>query len=262
MFVHEISPVIVSFGGLTLRWYGLLFVIGLLLNFFFTRWVFKREKYPVSHFETVALFLFIGMVIGARLGHVFFYEADFYLQHPLEILYIWKGGLASHGAAIGLFIAYLLWLVFQRVRFAKYADLLVLGMPITAGFVRLGNFFNSEIVGRPTDGSWGVVFTRLGEDFPRHPSQFYEAGLSFAIFFVLFFVYRYYYKKLPPLFILFLYVLLYFSTRFIVEFWKKRHILSYDIPLSMGQWLSIVPVVIALGYFIYVGIRRSKATDS
>lgn len=258
MFVHDISREIATFGPLTLRWYGLFFVIGILINFFFTRWVFKREKYPVEHLETAAIFLFLGMVIGARLGHVFFYEADFYLSNPIEILKIWKGGLASHGAAIGLLVFYLLWLKFQKVKFTKYADILVLGMPITAGFVRIGNFFNSEIVGRATNSDYGVIFKKLGEDFPRHPSQFYEAGLSFAIFFVLLWVYIKFYKKLPPLFILFLYVLLYFITRFLVEFWKERHILSYDIPFSMGQWLSIIPVLIALGYFGYIVYKKKS----
>jgi len=256
MFIHEISREIATFGDLTLRWYGLMFVIGLLLNYFYTVWIFKREKYPVEHFETAAIFLFIGMVVGARLGHVFFYESDFYMSHPIEILKIWNGGLASHGAAIGLLVFYFLWLKFQKVEFSKYADVLVLGMPITAGFVRIGNFFNSEIIGKPTDGSWGVVFTKLGEDFPRYPSQFYEAGLSFTIFFILFFVYIKYYKKLPPLFILFLYVLLYFSTRFVVEFWKEREFTPYGLSLSMGQFLSVLPVLIAVGYFVYIAVRK------
>ncbi|MCD6109711.1 prolipoprotein diacylglyceryl transferase [bacterium] len=258
MFVQNISREITTFGGLTLRWYGLMFVIGLLINYFFTRWVFKREKYPLDYFDTVALFLFIGMVIGARLGHVFFYDASFYLSHPIEILKIWKGGLASHGAAIGLLVAYLLWIKFQHVKFTKYIDVLVLGMPITAGFVRIGNFFNSEILGKPTDGTWGIVFKKLGEDFPRYPTQFYEAGLSFGIFFILFWVYLKFYKKLPPMFIMFLYVFLYFLTRFIVEFWKERQAFTYDIPLSMGQWLSIIPVLLAVFYFVYIAVRKKK----
>lgn len=258
IFVHDISREIVSLGGLTLRWYGLLFIIGLIINFLVLRWVFKREKYPIEHLESVALFLFIGMVVGARLGHVFFYDAGYFLSNPLEILMIWKGGLASHGAAIGVFIAYLLWLKFQKVKFSKYVDIIVLGMPITSGFVRIGNFFNSEIVGKATDGSWGVVFNKLGEDFPRHPSQFYEAGLSFLIFFILFWVYLKLYRKIPHLFILFLYIFLYFSTRFIVEFWKERHVLSLDYPLSMGQILSIIPILIALGYFGYLLLRKKS----
>lgn len=149
------------------------------------------------------------------------------------------------------FVAYLLWIWVHKKRFSIYLDFIAIAVPIAAGFVRLGNFFNSEIVGRATDGTWGVVFQKLGEDFPRHPSQLYESGLSFAIFIVLLVVYLKWYKKVPPLFIFFLYIGLYFITRFLVEFWKERHILPYDIPLSMGQWLSIVPIVLALGYFIF-----------
>lgn len=258
MFYHDISPIILDIGPLSLRWYGLLFVIGLIITFFVLRWIFKREKLDVLDLESVALYLFIGMVVGARLGHVFFYEAGYYLANPLEILMIWKGGLASHGAAIGVLITYILWVWIHKKKFTLYADLLVIAFPITAGFVRLGNFFNSEIVGRATDGTWGVVFQRLGEDFPRHPSQLYESALSFAIFGVLFAVYMKWFKKLPPLFILFLYVGLYFITRFLVEFVKERHVLSYDIPLSMGQWLSIVPVIIALGYFGWIALKKKK----
>lgn len=256
MFIHDISRELVSFGSLSIRWYGLMFMIGVVLNFIVVYCIFRREKYPLEHLETVAIFLFLGMVIGARLGHVFFYEADFYLNNPIEILKIWEGGLASHGAAIGVFVAYLLWMLVYKVKFTKYADILVIGMPITAGFVRIGNFFNSEIVGRPTNGEWGVIFKRLGEGFPRHPSQLYEAGLSFAIFFVLLFVYLKYFKKLPSLFILFLYIFLYFLTRFIVEFWKERHVLPMDFPLSIGQILSILPIILAIGYFIFVAIIK------
>ncbi len=258
MFIHTITPEIFSYGPITVRWYGLLFVIGIILNYLILLWVFKREGHKVADLESIVIYLFIGMVVGARLGHVFFYNAEYFLSNPLEILAIWKGGLASHGAAIGVFLAYIIWLLVHKVKFVKYIDLIVLGMPVTAGFVRIGNFFNSEIVGRPTDGSWGVVFTRLGEEFPRYPSQFYEAGLSFLIFFILMWVYKKFYKKLPPLFIMFLYVLLYFSTRFLVEFWKERHVIAIDSPLSMGQILSIVPVLIALIYFVILFIYKRE----
>ncbi len=201
------------------------------------------------------------MVVGARLGHIVFYDLAYYMANPLDIFMIWEGGLASHGAAIGVFVAYLLWIWVHKKKFSLYSDLIVIGFPVAAGFVRIGNFFNSEIVGRPTNGSWGVVFERLREDFPRHPSQLYEAGLSFAIFAVLLVVYLKCFKKLPPLFILFLYVGLYFITRFFVEFWKARHVLDYEIPLSMGQWLSILPVLIAIGYFIYVYFKHIKANS-
>lgn len=261
MFYHDISPILLELGPLQLRWYGLMFVIGLILTFLVLVWIFKREKLRLIDLESVAIYLFVGMVVGARFGHIVFYDLDYYLANPLDILAIWKGGLASHGAAIGVLVAYLLWIWIHKKKFTLYSDLLVIGFPITAGFVRIGNFFNSEIVGRATDGSWGVVFQRLNEDFPRHPSQLYESGLSFAIFVVLFVVYLKWFKKLPPLFILFLYVFLYFITRFLVEFWKERHVLSYDIPLSMGQWLSILPVLIALGYFGWMLLKKKKQTN-
>lgn len=258
IFFHDISPIITDLGPLSLRWYGLLFVAGLIITYFVLRWIFKREKLPIHDLESVALYLFVGMVVGARLGHIVFYDLSYYLANPLDIFMIWKGGLASHGAAIGVLAAYLLWIGIHKKKFTLYSDLLVIGFPITAGFVRIGNFFNSEIVGRATDGTWGVVFEKLREDFPRHPTQLYESGLSFAIFAVLLVVYLKWFKKLPPLFILFIYIFLYFITRFFVEFWKERHVLEYDIPLSMGQWLSIVPVLIAIGYFIYLSFWRKK----
>jgi len=261
IFYHDISPIIANFGPLTLRWYGLLFVTGLIITFFVVRWIFKRENLPIRDLESVALYLFVGLVVGARLGHIIFYDLAYYMANPPDIFMIWKGGLASHGAAIGVFIAYLLWIWVHKKKFSLYSDLLVIGFPITAGFVRIGNFFNSEIVGRPTDGSWGVVFERLREDFPRHPSQLYEAGLSFAIFAVLLVVYLRWFKKLPPLFILFLYVGLYFITRFFVEFLKERHVLDYETALSMGQWLSILPVLIAVGYFVYIYFKQIKANS-
>ena len=260
MFYHNISPILIEIGPLIIRWYGLIFALGLLLAYFFIRWVFKREKFNLEHLDIIVLYLFLGLFIGARLGHVFFYEPSYYLSDPIEIIKVWKGGLSSHGAAIGVFMAYLIWTRVYRVNFKKYASLLVLGFPIVSCSVRIANFFNSEIIGRSTSGNWGVVFQRLGEDFPRHPTQFYEAGLSFIIFIVLFLVYRKYSDKLPPYFILFLYILLYFSTRFLIEFWKVRHTIPDSFPLSMGQILSIIPVLIAIGYFVYL-LKKSLKKD-
>jgi len=165
MFIHDISPIIFSAGPFALRWYGFLFVIGIILNILLVRMLFKKAGYKVEHFESLIVYLLVGMVVGARLGHALFYNPEFFFSNPIELLYVWKGGLASHGAAIGLLITYLLWGWIHKVKFTKYVDLVVIGLPITAGFVRLGNFFNSEIVGRATNSEFGVVFSRLGEDF-------------------------------------------------------------------------------------------------
>ena len=251
-FTHNISPELINFGPFTIRWYGLLFVTGFMLSALVAYWLFKREQKDLRHLESIALYLLIGMIVGARLGHIIFYNLDYYLKNPAEIIMIWHGGLASHGAAIGLLIAYLIWIKIYKVKFAEYIDLLVIGMPLTAACVRLGNFFNSEIIGQPTDGSWGVIFVRLSEEFPRHPTQLYESGLSLLIFAILFITYRKYYQKLPRLFIMFLYIFLYFSTRFVVEFWKERHVISNDFPLSMGQMLSILPILISIVIIIFI----------
>lgn len=258
-FNHDISPILLDLGPIAIRWYGLFFASGILINYYFTKWIFERQKKPLSHLDSVAIYLVLGLIIGARLGHILFYNFEYFSAHPWEIFQIWKGGLASHGAAIGVFLAYLLWTKKYKMNFSEYPSLLVLGMPITAGFVRLGNFFNSEIIGKPTDGSWGVIFLKLGEDFPRHPTQLYEAGLSFTIFLILFLIYRNYYSKLPKLFLFFLYMLLYFSTRFLVEFWKERHsAFENELPFSMGQILSIGPVVISIIYFLIVIFKKNQ----
>ena len=230
-----------------------------MLTYFFIRWVFQKQKYPLDKLDSVVLFLFFGLVIGARLGHVFFYEWDYFSAQPLEILKIWNGGLASHGAAIGLFVAYFAWCKINKVKFSQYIDALVLGMPITAGFVRLGNFFNSEILGNLTGSDYGVIFERVGETLPRHPVQLYSAFMNFLVFAILFVVYKKSFKKMPRMFFLFLYVLLYFVGRFVVEFWKDLQGPIESLPIQMGQLLSIFPVLIALGYFIFIYPKQKKS---
>lgn len=262
IFVNNLSPEIVNFGSYAIRWYGVLFATGLLLNFLVVRWAFKKAKYPVEHLETVAIYLIFGLIIGARLGHVLFYNAAYFFAHPIEILQIWKGGLSSHGAVIGMFLAFLIWwLVYNKkskINPGKYLDLLALGMPITAAFVRIGNFFNSEIVGTYTNSDFGVVFKRLGETLPRHPAQLYEAALNILIFVIMFFVYKKYGKKTPTLFFLFFYILTYFVGRFFIEFWKDLHVLPSDFPLSMGQVLSIIPILAGIVYFVIYLIRKNS----
>lgn len=258
IFTNNLSPILVDFGPIEVRWYGLLFATGIALNYMILRWLFKREKYSIEHLESLVIYLFLGLVIGARLGEVFFYNPAYYFSDPLEILQVWDGGLSSHGATIGLFLAFWTWCKVHKVKFGKYADVLVIPVPLTAAFVRIGNFFNSEIVGDPTGGSFGVIFARLGESFPRHPSQLYEAILCVLVFVILIFLYRRKgLKKLPTLFFLFLFLVLYFGGRFFLEFFKDlKGPLPGDFPLNMGQVLSLVPFIIAVGYFIRQFLAR------
>lgn len=273
IFENNLSSILLSVGPVEVRWYGVLFATGVGLNYLILRWLFKREGHKEATLESLALYLFLGLLIGARLGEVIFYNPVYYWQHPLEILQVWNGGLASHGAAIGMFLAYLLWCKLKREKFSKFVDLLALPMPLTAAFVRIGNFFNSEIVGTPigwdpvtrtaTDLSTfhgiGVVFKQLGEDFPRHPSQLYEAALCLVVFAVLMWFYLKKYKTAPKLSVLMLFIFLYFGGRFVLEFWKDLHVFPDSFPLTMGQVLSTIPVLIAVAFFVRWRMRANKA---
>jgi phosphatidylglycerol---prolipoprotein diacylglyceryl transferase len=266
IFVNNFDPILIDFGAMNIRWYGLMFLAGVVLNYLYTRWVFLREGEKAETLDSVIFYMFIGLVVGARLGHVFFYEASYYLANPGEILKIWNGGLASHGAAIGVLVAYLLWIWVHKVRFSKYINMLVLAMPLTAMFVRIGNFFNSEIVGTFSGDSYGVVFRRLGEHVPRHPAQLYEGILCLLIFVAMFLMYRKWgmgkargrrgVSGLPRYFYVFFFVGVYFSGRFLIEFVKDLPGHEWDIWISMGQILSIVPVGLAVGYFVRWLLRR------
>ncbi len=258
MFINEISPVIFEIGPLSLRWYGLFFALGLLGAYFFVRHLFKKAGHKPEVADSVVFYLVIGVIIGARLGHIFFYHPAEYLAAPLDILKIWNGGLSSHGAALGLLIAYLIWIKIYKIPFTKHVNQLVLGIPIVATAVRIGNFFNSEIIGTPTGSEWGVVFARLGEDFPRHPAQLYEAALNAALFVFLYLLYRARAPRLPKMFFLFLYIGLYFGGRFFIEFYKERFTIPADIPLSMGQFLSLIPIILAVIYFGFLAFRPKK----
>lgn len=261
IFIQNIDPVLVSFGPVMIRWYSLFFILGLLANYFILLWIFRRQKYSEGHLDSIVVYLFFGLLIGARLGHVLFYNFAYFSQNPVEILQIWHGGLSSHGATIGILAAYVLWIYVHKVKFVKYVDAIAVPITLTAGFVRIGNFFNSEILGKFTDGSWGVTFKKLGETAPRYPTQIFESLLCFAIFFILLFVYKKYYKKVPVLFIECLFLLLYFSTRFIVEYWKDVNSLPASFPLTTGQALSILPILIALVYFIFYFPKMKARKD-
>jgi len=256
LFEHNISPILLELGPLAIRWYGLLFASGILITYFIAKWAFKKDGLKVDLLDSVAVYLFVGLVIGARLGHVFFYDPVYFLSYPIEILKIWKGGLASHGAAIGMLIGYVVWLKVNKQKFRTIMNALVVGIPVAAAFVRFGNFFNSEIVGHPTNSEYGVIFQRLGEDFPRHPAQLYEGLMSIAVFIVLLIVFKKYHKRLPQMSLLFLYLFLYFGGRIITEIWKDLQGPFENFPLSMGQLLSTIPVGISVVYFIHLILKK------
>ena len=189
----EIDPIIVQFGGLAIRWYGLAYVVGLLLGW---RYCLRLAARP-PHLATVDIvdgffvWAVLGVVAGGRLGSVLFYNLDFYLSDPLEILFIWRGGMSFHGGLLGVLVAMILHAKRQEIPLRALSDIVCAAAPIGLFFGRVANFINSELYGRPTDVSWAMVFPADPLQLPRHPSQLYEAGLEgLVLFCVLYFLIR------------------------------------------------------------------------
>lgn len=253
------DPTFFSLGPFTVRWYGLLFALAFILGYWIVGWMFRREHKPVEDLDRLLLYMMFGTVIGARLGHVLFYDPAYYFSRPMEILKIWEGGLASHGGAIGIFAA--LYLYARRRPDQPYLWLLDrVAVPTALGgvFIRLGNLFNSEILGVPTEAPWAFVFARV-DMVPRHPAQLYESLAYGLIFMMLLAVYRHRGAATPRGFLLGLLLMLVFGARFIIEFVKASQA-AYDVGmLSVGQWLSI-PLV-AAGAVLLMRAWRQGANE-
>ena len=242
-------------GPLELHWYGLLFAGAFLIGIRMTAWMFRREGRPPQEVDRLLLYVLAGTVVGARLGHCLFYDPGYYLQHPLEILQVWKGGLASHGGALGVFLAlYLYARAHPNVSYLWLLDRLAVPASLAGAMIRLGNFFNSEIVGKPWDGPWAIVFERV-DAIPRHPVQLYEAIAYAFIFAMLLLVYlrstgqrsAVRSASLPAGMLFGLYLVTIFSARILLEFFKTPQA-SYEahFKFSVGQWLSVPFVLLGL----------------
>jgi prolipoprotein diacylglyceryl transferase len=245
------SPTISELGPIRPRWYGILFASSFLVGFWLTRRMFIHAGRDPLEVDQLLTYVLIATIVGARLGHVIFYDPGYYIRHLSEVIAIWQGGLASHGAAIGIIIAmYLFAKKMQDMSFLWLADRVVVVVAIAGAFIRTGNFINSEIVGEPTQMTWGVIFARL-DMIPRHPTMLYEALLCILVFGILWKVY-YSYDKNPPegsLFSLFLVLL--FSGRFLLEFTKiDQAAFASEWLFNMGQWLSIPLVGIGIWLMI------------
>ncbi|MFA5803559.1 MAG: prolipoprotein diacylglyceryl transferase [Melioribacteraceae bacterium] len=255
MINWDVSPDIFSIGPITIRWYGLLFAMSFIVGYQIMIIIFKRENKSEHDLNDLVWYMILGTVLGARLGHCLFYNPDYYLSHPLEILQIWKGGLASHGAGIGIITALILYTRKKKeISFLWIMDRVVITVALSGFFIRMGNLFNSEIIGKPTNGNCGFVFVSV-DNIPRHPAQLYEAIAYLLIFiFLLSFYFRVKGKfKNGLLFGLFLVSV--FGFRFFVEFFKENQSLfEQNLFLNMGQLLSIPFVIIGI-YFLF---RKDK----
>jgi len=256
--VWDIDPNIFQFGAIQLRWYGVLFVGSFFVGLWLLERIYKREGKDSSILENFLIYLIIGAVVGARLAHCFFYEPSYYLSHPLEILYVWKGGLASHGGMVGTIIAIFVFAKRYNESFIWLLSRETMAGMVTAAFVRIGNFFNSEILGLPTDKPWAVIFARI-DMTPRHPVQLYEGLSYFILLGLLIYIYRkstysFATKILPGVFLFTL-----FSVRFLLEYTKTRQAeYTTDLPFTTGQMLSMPFIVIGLVWMVWAFASTQK----
>jgi len=255
----NVDPEIFHIGILSIRWYGVLFALSFAIGYIIITQFFKKENIPIKLVDELTTYMVIGTIIGARLGHCLFYEPEWYLSHPIEILKVWEGGLASHGAAIGILLSIFIFSIKIKRNFLWLMDRVVIPVALAGFFIRTGNLINSEIIGKPSDLSWAFLFInasnpQLAID-PRHPTQIYEA-LSYLLIF--FFLLIYYYKKngSPKEGKIFgMFMVLVFGVRILIEFLKEPQVgFENTMLLNMGQLLSI-PFIL-LGLFLI--FRKGK----
>jgi len=257
MLKWNVEPEIVQIGPFALRYYSLMFVIGFLISGEYVKKLFIKYGKNPEAVNSLVTHLIVGMIIGARLGHCLFYEPDYYLMHPLEILKVWEGGLASHGGYVGVLIA--VWIFMKKHKDLTYffvMDLIAGPCLFVGGLIRIGNLFNSEIVGEPSNLPWAIVFEKV-DHFPRHPAQIYEAIGYFTVAFILCMMERKRFKVWPPGTILSMAIMLSFTFRFFIEFTKaEQSTLTIFNAINMGQLLSVVFAIFGVGLFVYARKRN------
>jgi prolipoprotein diacylglyceryl transferase len=268
------DPEIINVLGISIRYYGLLFVSGLILCIYLLGWIYKRESIPAENLEKLSIYSMIGILVGARLGHCLFYEASYYLSHPLEMIlpitfspdggikFSGYQGLASHGGVLGLLIAIYIYSRKTKHSMIDTIDLIAVVAGLSFGFIRLGNFMNSEIIGNPTTLPWGVIFERV-DSIPRHPAQLYEAISYFIIFTIMMLLYKKMRARLKNGFLFGLATVLFFTARFVIEFVKENQVgFEEGMTLNMGQLLSLPFIAVGIGFIIYGLIKTRKSLNA
>ena len=257
----DIDPVIIKIGPLSMRWYGLMYIFGFVSSYLLTLYQLKKKKslkIDKAAIDDLYFYLILGLILGARLGYVLFYNLGFYISNPLEIFVVWHGGMSFHGGLIGTFVAGYFVIKKWRLNFFTVADLIVPTCPIGIFFGRLGNFINAELLGKPSDVPWAMVFSQ-GGNAARHPSQLYEAFLEGFVLFVLLWIYKDKKKREGDVFAIFL--VLYGIFRTFCEYFREPdqqvgYILGM---LTMGQILSGAMILIGLFLkFFYLPKRTTK----
>lgn len=253
LFIHwNPSPEIFTIPGIDwpVRWYGLMWALAFIGSHFIMNRIYRTEGRTEKQLDTLTLYVILGTILGARLGHCFFYDPDYYLSHPLDILKVYEGGLASHGGGIGILIA--MWLYCRKTKesWLWLFDRIVVVVPLASMLIRFGNLMNSEIIGVPTNVPWAFIFESV-DNVPRHPAQLYEAIFCFFLFILMYWLWKNKRDHFAPGFMFGLMCVLFFTERILDEFVKEnQEAFEANLVLNMGQILSI-PFVLAGLYFMW-----------
>ncbi len=254
-------------GGRPIAWYGLLWAMVFIVGYYIMKKVYKKEGLDDDKLDKLLMYMLIFTIVGARLGHCLFYEPEYYLSNPIKFLYVWEGGLASHGGAIGILIGLYIYSKKIDKPFLWIMDRIVIPVAIGGAFIRTGNLMNSEIYGEPTTLPWGFKFVR---DFPVgmpldeipacHPTQIYEALFCIAVFIYL--LYAYFKQEIAdkrPGFMFSIFLIVVFGSRILIEFIKNPQVdFEQNMTLDMGQWLSI-PFLIAGIWLLIRSFKKQKS---
>lgn len=261
MLVHpQFDPVAIYLGPLSIRWYGLMYLLGFVLFILLGRYRIKhnsKSTFTIDMLDDVLFYGVLGVVLGGRLGHVLFYQFGYYLQQPLEILAVWKGGMSFHGGFIGVMLAMVLLARKYKLPWLAVTDFIVPLVPLGLGAGRIGNFINAELWGRTTDMPWGMVFPYV-DKLPRHPSQLYQFALEGVALFVLLWIYSA--RPRPVGAVSGMFLLGYGVFRSLAEFFREPEegfMGVMTLGVSMGQWLSL-PMIAAGAIMLIWAQRKSK----
>jgi phosphatidylglycerol---prolipoprotein diacylglyceryl transferase len=247
MFVHpQFDPVAISFGKFGIRWYGLMYLVGFISGLLLGKYRAKTRPdlgWTVRQVDDMLFYIVLGVVLGGRLGYVLFYKPGYYFEHPLEIFYVWQGGMSFHGGFIGVMLAMVLFARATNKNWLALMDFLAPLCPTGLAAGRLGNFINGELVGRVTDVPWAMIYPQV-DNQPRHPSQLYNVGLEGVLLFIV--LWWFSAKPRPRGAVSAMFLLGYGLCRFVEEFAREPDdFLGFlALGLSMGQWLS-VPMIVA-----------------
>ena len=290
----NVDPVLFSIGSLSVRWYGLLWALGFFIGYFVMRRIYRREHMSDDAMDKLLIYMLVSTVIGARIGHCLFYEPEYYLSHPLKMLAIWEGGLASHGGAIGILIGLYLYVRNynkskkektdkQSITYIWILDRIVVAVCLVGALIRVGNVMNHEIYGTPTSLPWGFVFLRGAEQFcgtfdnytacnswdapcppsewlPCHPTGLYEAFFCLVAMGIL--LWMYYKRDLgikQPGLMFGTFLVIIFGSRICIEFLKNVQVdFERNMVFDMGQWLSVPFVVIGIVMIVWSFVKRPR----